>query len=924
MSTLQHPFWNGIGINNISQSLPSQHIESSKWTKKKIKENLDRLEQIGINQLHRNMEFNDFYKMVRGEMIYSDYGLPDLTKDIVDLRNQSGLPTTHRHYDFLGIIVNQIKGEYSKLKDTYRVDTVDQVSQNDFLRDKKDALMKFSKESFDNFLQRKLVEKGIVIKEEFKSEQEQQEYLQMLEQEKAKIIPPEEIERKMAKDWKTVAAEWATSTLEYDYLRTDFNLNEIEDEEIVDYILTGRFFRHYHVGYDYYKPEKWDVRTTFFSQDVDTRYPQNGEYIGRINYLSPSDIINRYGSKLSDDVQKRLSGLYSNGTETSNSRRDNFSLYNGLKNNFAETHHIPFEGWYDYDLTLQLQDAFQTPFGETIIEEDGVQKKVPSWFSPINRGNNYNTYHYAQELRNDIDVRTDLLQVTETYWRSYKRIGLLNYTTPDGMPDTALVTDDLLSDFLSENGIKTLRKVSLEQAEKDPQENTIVYTWIPEVRWGVKVAAGNSYLMEDLYIGGEPLEYQIKGGSSNIYDIQLPVAGYIGDSLAKKLRPFIIKHNIVLNQVYNLLEKELGTFLIFDMHFLPSEYKNNKSTRESLEMLYEAVREIGIAPVDTSKQNMQGGSGMNTFMSQSLDFTNQIASRMQLAQQFKMMALEQIGITEQRIGQPSEYMTATGVKEGATSTYNQTEPIFSVMANATRKATELHLAIAQHCQKNYKDFSFFYVKDDGAKAFVSLSDDNFPLRTFGVFPVNSAKSKRELENVKQILLNTNTQGSDLLDFASIVHSTSVSKLMEIGKNNRVEVQKAEQQKQQHEQALLDKQLQAQAQEKQADREWEEQSKERDRDNKIYIAQLTAQGRLGDKDADLEFAQIVEDTANQALNNQFKSEELAIKNRNTAIKEMESKAKIDFQAEELKARLEELKIRREKINADKFIAVVNPG
>jgi hypothetical protein len=38
----------------------------------------------------------------------------------------------------------------------------------------------------------------------------------------------------------------------------------------------------------------------------------------------------------------------------------------------------------------------------------------------------------------------------------------------------------------------------------------------------------------------------------------------------------------------------------------------------------------------------------------------------------------------------------------------------------------------------------------------------------------------------------------------------------------------------------------------------------------------------------------------------------------------SKAKIDFQAEELKARLEELKIKREKINADKFIAVVNPG
>ena len=27
----------------------------------------------------------------------------------------------------------------------------------------------------------------------------------------------------MAKSWKTVAAEWASETLEYDHLRTDFN-----------------------------------------------------------------------------------------------------------------------------------------------------------------------------------------------------------------------------------------------------------------------------------------------------------------------------------------------------------------------------------------------------------------------------------------------------------------------------------------------------------------------------------------------------------------------------------------------------------------------------------------------------------------------------------------------------------------------------
>ena len=924
MSTEQHSFFNGIGHSSISQSLPNQHLNKAQKNKGWVKSCLDRLEQIGVKQLHTNMEFNDYYNMQQGNMVYADYGLPDLTKDIVDLRNQGGMPVTHRHYDFLGIIVNQIKGEYSKLKDTYRIDTIDAISQNEFLRDRKEALDNYTKQTTDNYIKRKLVERGFEFKEQFASEEERQQYLQQLDQEKARIIPPEKIEEEMAKSWKTVAAEWASETLEYDHLRTDFNLDEIEDEEVVDYILTGRFFRHYHVGYDFYKPERWDTRTTFFSQDVEAKYPQNGEYVGRIHYLSPSDIINRYGHKISEDVQRRITGFFEYSNEGLY-QGGGYSIPKMGRSNFSEIHSVPFKGYYDYDLTLQMQDVFQTPFGETYIEEDGVQKKIPAWFSPINKGEggNYNTYHYAQDLRQDIEVRSDLLQVTEAYWRSYKKVGLLNYTTEDGLQDTAVVTEDLLKEFLKENDIKTLRTVSLEQAERNPEPNTIVYTWIPEVRWGAKIAAVNSYLQEDLYLGGEPTEYQIKGGSGNVYDVVFPVVGYIGQSLAKKLRPFIIKYNIVLNQVYNLLEKELGTFLIFDMHFLPSEYKNNVSTRESLEMLYEAVREIGIAPIDTSKQNMQGaGQQMNTFMTQSLDFTNQIASRMQLAEQFKRMALEQIGITPQRLGQSSDYATATGVKEGMTATYNQTEPIFSVMSSATRKASEVHLAIAQYCQKNYKDFSFFYVKSDGSKSFISLSDDDFPLRNFGVFPMNSTKSKRELETLKQMLFQMNTQGSDLLDFAAITQAESVQKLIQVGRQNRLEAEKREQQKQEHEQALLDKQIQAQAAEKQADREWNEMSKERDRETQLERENISALGRASDKKSDTTGIDAINKATEMALNNDVKRGELQIKEKNLELKDQETQAKITAMAEDLKLRLEDQKIRRETNSTARFTSLVN--
>jgi hypothetical protein len=46
-----------------------------------------------------------------------------------------------------------------------------------------------------------------------------------------------------------------------------FDMDAIDNQEITDYLC--RFFRHYHVGYDFYRPETWSPMTTFFSEDVE-------------------------------------------------------------------------------------------------------------------------------------------------------------------------------------------------------------------------------------------------------------------------------------------------------------------------------------------------------------------------------------------------------------------------------------------------------------------------------------------------------------------------------------------------------------------------------------------------------------------------------------------------------------------------------
>lgn len=919
--SIKHSFFSGLGANNYSSSLPVQTLLESQKNKKWKKAVLDRLEQIAENQLVRNLEFRDYYRMLEGDLIYTDYGLPDLTKEIVRLRDEVDFPVHAKHYDFLGMMVNQIKGEYPSIKDSYKVDNTDPTSQNEFTRARTEELQAYTQKLFNLELEQRLLQKGIIIdpNRQFNSQEEQQQYMQELEQQKAQLIAPEHIQKQMQKSWKTVAASWAERTLEYDQQR--FELDKLNTQEIEDYFLTGRYFRHYHIGYDYYKPERWNPCTTFFSEDLNAEYPQEGEYVGTVHFLSPSDIINRYGDKLTEDIHRRLSGFFNKESYGSVSQSRNLSLEDTVKKNFGETQYIPFEGYHDYDLTLQLQDVFQTPFGETYIEENGEQKKVPAWFSPINNGNNYFRNHWAQELRSDIEVRTDLLQVTEAYWRSFKRIGLLNYVNEEGFFDQVITTDDLLPEFLKENEISTLRRVSLEECENDPKPNTICYTWIPEVRWGVKIKAGNSYLTEDLYIGGDALPYQIKG-NSNIYDVQLPVAGYIGKSTAKKIRPFIIKYNIVLNQIHSLLEKELGTFFLFDVHYLPSEYKNG-DTRQQLEEMYTLIQELGIVPVDTSKQNMQGNQpAMNAFMTQSLDFTNLIANRMNLANQFKLMALEQIGITQQRIGNPGEYTTTEGIKQGMMASYAQTQPIYDVMSTSARRANLLHLNIAQYCQKNNKDYSFIYTKSDGEKAFIELSDPYFSVREWGLVPIGTSKDKKALENVRNIILNDNTMGADVLTFAEIALADSITQLIEIGRSNRIEADRRTKEQQQHEQTLADKQIQAAADQKQNDREWEEKLLRIKIDGDIQESRINALGRAADKKSDSEGFERIEQAAQDEISNEFKSTEIGLKEADQARKISKDLADYNLKLQEMALKKRDQQLKEKELATKKEIAYAN--
>lgn len=918
-----HTYYDGVGAGEISSSLPMQAIPDSQKTEAWKKATMDRLEQIALSQVSRNVEFRDYYKMVEGRLVYSDFEAPpEIVKDIASLRAEMDLPTYLRHYDLIGVMANQLAGELDTNKDKLRVDSIDEFSQNEFIREKSDRLNEYMQGKFDFEIKRRLAMKGLNPENtgKFESPEQQQQYMEMLKQEAAKLVSPEQIEKDMSKNYKVKAAEWGEHTWEAD--NTRFGMEYMDEKEFIDYFLTGRFFRHYHVGYDYYKPERWKVETTFFSQEIETEYPQDGEYAGRLHYLSGSEILARYGNKLPHHIMKKISGTFDHTTDDG-SAPNKTGVATLAKQRAVGAVTAPDAQYFDRDITVQLQEAFGVPLGvSTYVNDKGETVQAPDWLSDYSTHENYFGSRFASSLRDDIQVRNDLFRVTEAYFRSFKQIGYLRYQSPSGVVVEEIVTDDLLKDFIKENNIKKLKRISLEDFEAGDEVNVIAYFFIPEIWKGNKIGAAGTLMSDDIYFDIEPLEYQIKG-ESNIFDVKLPVAGIVTSSRARKIRPYQMGYNICLNQIFNLLEKEIGMFFLMDINFLPSEFKDMGDSAELLAELRGMARDFGFLPVDTSRQNLQGQNPQaGYFQKQDISYDVQINRRAVMAEMYKRLALEQIGITEQRKAGPDKYQTAEGVKIGQEASYAQTRMIYSEFNEARRRAAELHLNVAQYCQGEGKDVTVFNRRSDGDIAFLQFTDELFPLRQLGITAVSDSRSRKSLETLRSFMLNNNTAGSDMLDFAQIMMADSMVELVNLGKQGRMRQERMEQEQRAHDEKLTQMTLDAEEAKEERDAVREDINKELDRQNRIEVEEIQALGRASDKKSDTTGISEIKAAADTALKNREQEQNFDLKNRDLDIKDKDLEQKSSqFQAE-MQLKLKELKEKIASRKSEDYRATIN--
>jgi hypothetical protein len=105
-------------------------------------------------------------------------------------------------------------------------------------------------------------------------------------------------------------------------------------------------------------------------------------------------------------------------------------------------------------------------------------------------------------------------------------------------------------------------------------------------------------------------------------------------SLVDLMKPFQVLYNVCMNQLYKLLEKEVGKVQLMSLRHVP--IPKDGDAQDALDIWEMEARNRGVVFIDDSPENLKAPSSFNQFTSLDLTRTQEIQARYTLAQQLKI------------------------------------------------------------------------------------------------------------------------------------------------------------------------------------------------------------------------------------------------------------------------------------------------
>ena len=780
--------------------------------------NLDWLEFQGMKQLRRNARrLMKNYKLARGIIDKQDYIVEEDNEmaDLIDtLTKEDTSAFELKFYPIIPNVINVLTNEFSKRSSKIMFRAVDDLSYNEMLEEKRKML--------EGVLLQHAQQKQMMSMLEMGLQPDSEEFQQAMNPDTLKTLP--EIEDFFKKDYRSMIEEWAGHQMKVDQER--FKMQELEEMAFRDMLITDREFWHFDMKEDDYEIELWNPLLTFYHKSPDVRYVSQGNWVGKMDMMSISDVIDKFGWMMTQEQLEALEAIYP-------ARSAGYAIQ-GYQND--GTYYDPTRS---HEWNTQMPSLGYRQF--TSLYDAGSQ------FGDI-----------VQWILSDSEDLQDfgksyMLRVSTIYWKSQRKVGHLTKITDDG---------NLIQDIVSEEYKITQKPVYNNAIYKDKSKDNLIYgehidwIWINEVWGGVKIGPNrpafwgmnNPGGINPIYLGlngGRPgrVPFQFKGDNT-VYGCKLPVEGAVfGDrnsrsvSLVDLMKPFQIGYNIVNNQIADILVDELGTVIMLDQNALPRHSLGEDWGKNNLSKAYVAMKNFQMLPLDTTITNTENPLAFQHYQVLNLEQTQRLLSRIQLATYFKTQAFEVIGLNQQRMGmQIAQQQTATAVEQAANASYAQTEQYFIQHSdNLMPRVHQMRTDLAQYYHSKSPSLRLQYITSTDEKINFQMNGTDLLMRDLNIFCTTKTNARSVMEQLKQLAVSNNTMGASIYDLGNVLKSDSLAELTGV-------LKKAEEKVQQQKQAeMQQQQQQAQQQQLQMKQQFEAEEAEKDRQARITEAEIRSAG-----------------------------------------------------------------------------------
>ena len=482
--------------------------------------------------------------------------------------------------------------------------------------------------------------------------------------------------------------------------------------------------------------------------------------------------------------------------------------------------------------------------------------------------------------------------VVRSYWVSKKKIGKLIYIDEMGNEQSVLVDESYKSGDI-------------------PTEESLEWGWINQWYQGIKIGPDIYHVKPYDLLDYCPIigtTYEIKNTEAR--------------SLVDLMKPFQVIYNVCMNQLYKLLEKEVGKVQLMSLRHIP--VPKDGDAQDALDIWEMEARERGVVFIDDSPENLKAPSSFNQFTSLDLTRTQEIQSRYNLAQQMKVECWELIGMSRQRMGSVSASETATGTNTAMQQSYSQTEPLFVAHEYVLGQLYQGIIDASLYTESTKPQSTLSYITNEGESAFVQVNGTELKLRDLKVFLTNRPEDTQMFNELRQLSQAIIQNGGTLYDVIELYSTKSMREMKKTFKDLRdrqvgQQEQQMQMQQQQQEQAGKIAQAQMQQTEQLAQQETanENYQNELDRVNKKEIAMINAMSKEGGASSDAD---------NNGTPDALEIENLTMQ-QNKADKDYETKmadinSKSSLAQQKLQIEREKIKLSRDNQANDLAVAKMN--